>query len=112
MSKLINYFRHIKMVDRLPPLPRGYSTDFDLRSVTEDQATLMRMSALRSPHSIERLKRRYHVASTDELIAMLPKRHKARRGERFMPLMRRIFGTTKYDPMKRYYHEHRRKGKR
>lgn len=112
MSKLFHYFRYIKLADRLPPLPRGYSTEFDLRSVTEDEATLMRMSALRSPHSIERLKRRYRVASAAALVERLPKRHKARRGERFAPLMRRVFGTTRYDPMKRFYHEHRRRGQR
>jgi len=110
--KLITYFRHIKLADRLPPLPRGYSTEFDLRSVSDDETTLMRMSALRSPHSIERLKRRYGVSSAQELIDRLPKRHAARRGERLWPLLRRVFGTTRYDPMKRYYHEHRRKGKR
>lgn len=109
--KLITYFRHIKLADRLPPLPRGYSTDFDLRSVTEDEVTLMRMSAMRSPHNIERLKRRHNAANAQELIDQLPKRHKARRGERFMPLVRRIFGTVRYDPMKRYYHEHRRRGR-
>ena len=112
MSKLFRYFRHIKLADRLPPLPRGYSTDFDLRSVTEDEATLMRMSALRSPHSIERLKRRYGAASAAALVAQLPKRHKPRRGERLWPLIRRVFGTTRYDPMKRYYKERRRNGKR
>jgi hypothetical protein len=112
MSRLLRYFRHIKMVDRLPRVPRGYSTDFDLRAVSEDEAALMRMSALRSPHSVERLKRRYGVSSADELIAILPKRHKPRRGERLMPLLRRVFGTTRYDPMKRYYREHRRRGRR
>lgn len=110
--KLIRYFRHIKLADRLPPLPRGYSSDFDLRAVSEDEATLMRMSALRSPHSIERLKRRYGAASSAELIAQLPKRHRARRGERLAPLVRRVFGTTRFDPMKRFYHEHKRKGRR
>lgn len=112
MGKLWRYFRHITLANRLPPVPRGYSTDFELRAVSEDEATLMRMSALRSPHSVERLKRRYGVESAQELIAQLPKRHKARRGARFWPLLRRIAGTTPYDPMKRHYLEHRRKGRR
>lgn len=110
--KLIKYFRHIKLSDRLPPLPRGYSTDFDPRSAADEEVTLMRMSALRSPHSVERLKRRYGAANAQELIDQLPKRHKARRGQRFMPLVRRIFGTTAYNPMRRYYHEHKRRGRK
>jgi hypothetical protein len=112
MSKLIRYFTHISLADRLPRVPRGYSTDFDLKAVSDDEAALMRMSALRSPHSIERLKRRYAVQSARELVAMLPKKHKPYRGARLMPLIRRVFGTTAYDPMKRYYLEHRRKGRR
>lgn len=112
MSKLVKYFRHIPLRDRLPRVPRGYSTDFDLRGITDDEAALMRMSALRSPHSIERLKRKHGVSSARELVAKLPKKHKPRRGERLMPLIRRVFGTTAYDPMKRHYLEHRRKGRR
>jgi hypothetical protein len=112
MSKLIRYFTHISLADRLPRVPRGYSTDFDLKAVSDDEAALMRMSALRSPHSIERLKRRYGVNTTQELIDRLPKRHKPHKGARLMPLIRRVFGTTAYDPMKRYYLEHRRKGRR
>ena len=112
MSKLVRYFTHISLSDRLPRVPRGYSTDFDLKGVSEDEAALMRMSALRSPHSIERLKRRYGVNSTRELVELLPKKHKPRKGERLWPLIRRVFGTTRYDPMKRHYLAHRRRGRR
>ena len=112
MGKLISYFTHISIADRLPRVPRGYSTDFDLKGVSQDEAALMKMSALRSPHSIERLKRRHGVATTRELVAMLPKRHKPHKGARLWPLIRRVFGTTPYDPMKRHYLEHRRKGRR
>jgi hypothetical protein len=112
MSKLIRYFTHIPLANRLPKVPRGYSTDFDLKRVSEDEAALMNMSALRSPHSIERLKKRYGVASARDLVELLPKRHKARKGERLWPLVRRVFGTTRYDPMRRHYIEHRRKGRR
>jgi hypothetical protein len=112
MSKLIRYFTHIPLANRLPKVPRGYSTDFDLKRVSEDEAALMKMSALRSPHSIERLKRRYGVASARDLVELLPKRHKPHKGERLWPLIRRVFGTTSYDPMRRHYIAHRRKGRR
>lgn len=112
MSKLVRYFTHIKLADRLPRVPRGYSTEFNMKGLSEDEAALLKMSALRSPHSIERLKRRYGVTTARELVALLPKRHKARKGARLMPLIRRVFGTTAYDPMKRHYIAHRRKGRR
>jgi hypothetical protein len=109
--KIIKYFRHIKTSDTLPPVPHSYSSEFELKQLPEDVETLMKMSALRSPHNVERLKRRYGVETTAELVDQLPKRHKPRRGERFMPLLRRILGTTAYDPMRRHYLEHRRKGR-
>jgi hypothetical protein len=61
---------------------------------------------------VARLKRRYGVETTAELVDRLPKRHKARRGARLWPLLRRIAGTTAYDPMRRHYLEHRKKGRR
>jgi hypothetical protein len=112
VSKLVKYFTHITLRDRLPRVPRGYSTDFDLRGISEDEAALMRMSALRSPHSIQRLQRRHGVSSARELVAKLPKKHKPYKGARLWPLIRRVFGTTAYDPMKRTYLAHRRKGRR
>jgi hypothetical protein len=112
MGKIIRYFRHIPLANRLPPVPRGYSSEFDMKAVSQDESALMKMSALRSPHSIERLKRRYGVKSAADLVNLLPKRHKARKGERLWPLIRRVFGTTRYDPMRRHYLEHRRKGHR
>lgn len=108
MSKLLKYFFHVKTADKLPPIPRMYSTDEE-RPLTDKEATLMRMSAIRSPRNIERLKRRYRVSSEDDLIAMLPTRPRKRRPERLMPLIRRMLGLYRYNPARRYYYEHRRR---
>lgn len=109
MKKAIRYFRHIKLADRLPLVPRHYSTEYDLKAVDADEEQLLKMTAIRSPQAVELLKKRYHVQNAKELTTMLPTRHKPRRGARLMPLIRRIMGTLPYDPMKRHYHKHRRK---
>lgn len=107
MSRFIRYFRHIPLADKLPQLPRGYASEFDPRELTHEEATLLSMVAVRSPDQVELLKRRLGM-SEHELIDALPKRHKPRRREKLWPLLRRVFGTTRYDPMKRHYLEHRR----
>lgn len=109
MKRLIHYLTHIKLADRLPPLPRMYSTDFDMRALSDDEVTLLKMSAVRSPHGVEIARRRKGAANTSALIASLPTQHSPRRGNRFMPLMRRIFGVTAYDPLRKISYQHRKR---
>jgi hypothetical protein len=107
--KLIRYLTHIKTSDRLPPLPRGYSTEFEMRQVADDEATLMKISAIRSPQNVDTLKRRHGAQNARELIDVLPRKHRPRRGPRLLQLIRRIFGIAPYDPMRRIYFKHRKR---
>lgn len=109
MNKLLKYFTHIKLADRLPPIPRMYASDYDTRALSDEELKLMKMSAIRSPQGIHILKRRKQAATAGALIDMLPTTHKPRRGARLMPLMRRIFGVSSYDPMRKIYYHHRRR---
>lgn len=109
MRKLIRYFFRLKLSDRLPRIPRMYSTDYNPRLVDHDTANLMRMTAIRSPQGAEILKKRHKTNASRDLVHLLPLQ-KPRRRRRLMPLLRRIEGTTPYDPLKRW--AARAKGKR
>lgn len=111
MSKLVKYFTHLSISQRLPPLPRMYSAEYDVEQLSEDETKLMKMSAIRSPQGVEILKRRRGAGSARELAATLPTHHKPRRGGRLMPLIRRLMGTTAYDPMKRISYMYRHRGR-
>lgn len=109
MSKLIKYFIYIKLADRLPRMPRQWANDYDPGDVSADEADLMRVTAIRSPHGVKILKRRYRLDKVDDLKRAVPIRFRPRRGNRLLPLLRRIFGLAAHDPMRRIYHQHRRK---
>lgn len=111
MSNLIKYFIHIKLADRLPRLPRQWANDYDPHDVSNDDADLMRVTAIRSPHGVKILKRRYRLESSQDLKRAVPVRFRPNRGNRLLPLLRRIFGLSAHDPMRRIYHQHRRKSR-
>jgi hypothetical protein len=109
MKGLIKYLFHRPTWQKLPVLPRMYSTEYDARVVDKDTSTLMMLTHTRCPQGVEVLKRRHHLKTSRELIEQLPARRRRRRpGARLMALFRRWLGTTPYDPMRSIAQQHRR----
>lgn len=105
---LIKHLFHRPTWQKLPKVPRWYSTDFDHKGIDPDVARLMQMSHIRSPHVVKMLMRKYGVDSPRELAAVLPaRRHHRRVGARLLALIRRAFGVTPYDPMVEIARRHR-----
>lgn len=113
MKGLIRYLLHRPTWQKLPVMPRMYSTDYSACDVDEDTQTLMRLTHTRCPQGVEVLKQRHGAKSARQLIEELParrrKRHMVRRA---LALLQRALGLTSYDPMKRIYYEHRRATRR
>jgi hypothetical protein len=107
--KLIRYMMHIKTRDKLPRIPRQYSVEYQPEDIDQDTARLFGLTATRSRQGVEILKRRYHTKDAHELVFIIPIQ-RPRRHAVIMPMLRRWFGTTVYDPMKRW--AARAKGKR
>lgn len=108
---LLKYIFHRATWEKLPPIPREYSSDYDVNEVDRETALLMSLTHTRCPQGVELLKKK-HRASARELIHNLPMRRRPRRIlSRVFSLYRRAFGLTAYDPTKRYYREHVRKGR-
>jgi len=110
---LLKYLFYRSLWQRLPVLPRMYSTEY--HDVDRDTATLMQMTQTRCPQGVEVLKKRHNARTAQELIATLPARRRKRRPlRRLTNLYRRAMGLSDYDPMKRYarQYSHQRKGRR
>ncbi len=112
--KLLKYLFHTKAVDKLPRVPRQFSTEFRPAEVDGDTATLMRHSYARSPQGAKLLKRKHRLQSARELVNYLPSQRRRRRTitARVMSAIRRAVGTTAYDPMKSIVGQHNRSGRR
>ena len=111
---LLRYIFHRATWEKLPMLPRMYSTEY--HDVDDDTATLMQMTQTRCPQGVEILKKRYGAATARELFDSLPSRHRKRQPlKKLINLYRRAMGITPYDPLKSYsrrYGNHQRKGRR
>ena len=94
------YIFRLKLRERLPRLPRMYATEYDRGAVSRAEEQLMRLSAARDPASASILARRQRM-SVDELARSLPI-PRPRRRARILPALRRLAGTTAYDPVKRF----------
>lgn len=115
MSKknLIGFLFYRPTWQKLPPMPRMYSTEYQLSDVDEDTQTLMRMTHTRCPQGVEILKRRHGAKTAKALIDSLPRRRRPRRiGRRFGALIRSLLGLLPYDPMKSIYRQHLRQTRR
>ena len=97
--KFLQYLFQLAVWQRLPKVPRGYSVDYDARSVDDEAALLMIASHVRSPHGVDKLKRRHRVTSAAELVA------------RLRALVRRAAGTTAYDPMQSVVRQYTRRNR-
>lgn len=110
--KLLRYLFTLRTGEKLPLLPRLYASEFDPGKVDRDTATLMKLTQTRCPLGVEYLKRRYRVSSAYELIYVLPsRRRRAHPGKRFMAILRRMFGTTSYNPMVKIARQELKKGR-
>jgi hypothetical protein len=107
LSSLIKFLFHRPTWQKLPPLPRMYSVEYDVRDVDKDTSTLMRMTHTRCPQGVEILKKRHHAKTAKLLIAQLPARKRPRRiGKRLKALVRSTLGLTDYDPARTLYRQH------
>lgn len=105
---LLKYLLYRAAWQRLPMLPRMYSTDFDLRDVNRETETLMRMTHTRCPQGVNILIKRHRAADAHELIETLPPPMRKRRiGRRFAGMVRSFLGLTAYDPVRSQYRRER-----
>lgn len=111
--KLFRYLLHRPTWQKLPLMPRQYSTEFDAKQVDYDTAMLMSMAHVRSPHGVKLLLRKHNASSARELVEKLPARRRPRRlGARALGLVRRALGVTPYDPMKKIARPYIRRARR
>ncbi|MCK6581284.1 MAG: hypothetical protein L6Q98_24605 [Anaerolineae bacterium] len=107
---LLTYLLRRSLLQKLPPLPRGYSVEYEPSRMSKAESDLMCLSYIRCPANISTLERK-HKATASTLAQKLPRRkkriHPARRAA---ALLRRIFGLLPYDPSRAYtarYHMRR-----
>lgn len=113
MGSLFKYLFHRATWEKLPPMPRMYSTEYVSKEVDEDTQTIMRMTHVRCPQGVEVLKKRYRVKSSRQLIETLPKKKRPRRVlRRLKAIFRTAFGLLDYDPVKSIYQQHLRQTRR
>jgi hypothetical protein len=101
MNRVIKFLVHLTVRQKLPLIPRTWSVDFKPEELGEDGETLMRLSAIRSPHGLALLQRRLNVETSRELVERLPI-PRPRRSNRVPSIVYHVFGTTPYDPMKKF----------
>jgi hypothetical protein len=106
---LLKYLFHRATWEKLPPIPREYSTEYDLDEVDRDTAVMMSLTHTRCPQGVRMLERK-HSKTAHQLIYELPRRRRPRRVlSRLANLYRRAMGITAYDPMKALYRQHMRR---
>ena len=97
---------------KLPMLPRDYSTDYDLAEVDRDTQRIMQLARVRCPQGVTLLEDR-HKASRRQLARDLDfKRRRRRPLRRLVGYVQRALGVTPYDPMHGFYLEHQRRIRR
>lgn len=97
---LINFLKMlflIKRKDRLPRVPRSFTTAYDKR-VSRDVERVFHRSAARSPEGVNRLMRRKRVSSIDALLPLLADRQHKTPRQRFVMWVMRLNGTTPFEP--------------
>lgn len=109
---LLRYLFHRPTWHKLPMMPRSYSVDYDARQLDADTADLMRISHVRCPQGVELLKRRHNLSSHELARQLHTRRRRRNVGARFMAVIRRAFGVTRYDPMRTIARQHMRRGAR
>lgn len=109
---LLRYLIHLPTWQKLPMLPRMYSTEYEPRDIDRDTEALMKVTHTRCPQGVKLLERRYHL-SAHELIDLLQPRHRKRDAfGRMVALVRRAYGVLPYDPMRKIARQHMRRGGR
>ncbi len=97
LIKFLKVLFLIKRKDRLPHVPRSFTTDYDKR-VSRDVERVFHRSAARSPEGVQMLMRRKRVATVNDLLPLLTERQHKTPRQRFVMWMMRLNGTTPYDP--------------
>lgn len=100
--RLLRWLLHRPTWQKLPPIPRQLSTLYDENSVEDDDARLMALTHVRCPQYVRLLMRRHRASTARELIYSLPQNRRPRRlRRRLLALLRRAFGLTGHDPMRK-----------
>lgn len=98
LIKFLKMLFYQKRKDRLPRVPRSFTTEYD-RRVSRDVERVFHRSAARSPEGVTRLMRRKRVKNIQELLPMLPMERKRKSPrERFVMWLMRLNGELPYDP--------------
>lgn len=99
LVKLLRVMYVMKRKERLPRLPRGYTTRYN-RKVGYDVEKVFHLSGARTPDAIPLLMKRRRVDSIQALIPLLPDpHHKLKPLERLGRWTMRLMGTTPHEPV-------------
>lgn len=90
------YFRRKK---RIKSLPRDLITKFDLSMATDDEVLLMKASAAKDRHAVQRLLAHYGATSALEIIPRLPVQRLTSFREKLLNWLRRLEGSSEHDPL-------------
>lgn len=109
---LLTYLLRLRTRERLPMIPRTYSSEYDVRQVDPDTIRLMAETQTRDPRGVHLLMRRHGAQSPRELLRILPPRKRKRNvRRRALALVQRVFGLSNHDPLRSIYRQHRRTGR-
>lgn len=100
IARFLRALFEIKNRDRIAPLPRVYSSDFD--KFTDDERRVLARYGARDPAGIRNAMSRYKVKSVQELIARIEHYRPRRKPlHRLRRLLARFVGGYDYNPHKR-----------
>lgn len=100
---LLKYLLHRATWEKLPTLPRSYAGEYTAADVDRDTATIMQLTRVRCPSSVDALQARYRAHTRGELLRKLrPNKRRRHPVKRLMATIRRACGLLPYDPMKQY----------
>lgn len=110
MKKILRWLLRQPTWQKLPQIPRQLSSFYDDDGVHDDIQRLMQLTQIRCPQYVTLLMRRYKVETPYELIYLLPRRRRPRMlRKRLLGLLRRAFGLSASDPMRKIAYEYKLK---
>jgi hypothetical protein len=112
MFILLKAFKYFHRSQPLPKLPRQLVTEFDPSCCSDDELIVFMAGAARDRHHVARLMRRYCVSTAAELLPLLPKTKPPSLRKRVLDWLRRLEGSTAYDPLAHSHNIQRRELKR
>ena len=106
---LLKYLFHKPTWQKLPMIPRSYSSVWDESEVDHDTAILMEVTQTRCPQGVEILVRKHKKTARELSQTLKPRKHKRKPLGRIEYMVRSTFGLMQYDPMKSIARRHIRK---